>query len=177
MPKLNDIRRGMDIGQRGSFNNFIWLACPQCGEERWVVRYRTKGPKYTGLCHSCNCKVGSQYCRKGKDHWMWRGGRHYSNGYVLVLLEKDDFFYPMTQKLNHNIMEHRLVMAKHLGRCLEPWEVVHHKNHIKDDNRLENLELLPNQSFHVVDTRTKTYIRELEERIKKLETDILEGKR
>lgn len=58
-------------------------------------------------------------------------------GYVLTYA--DD--HPNARK-DGSIFEHRLVMSQHLGRPLEEWEIVHHRNGVRDDNRLENLELM-----------------------------------
>jgi hypothetical protein len=45
---------------------------------------------------------------------------------------------------NGDIFEHVFLMSEYLQRPLRKGETVHHKNGIKDDNRIENLELWSN---------------------------------
>ncbi len=179
MPTIGETRQGYELGYKNDKKR-VWLACEGCGKERWVVI--EKGQPLYRICNSCS-KAGM--C--GENSRNWRGGRTTSkDGYIYIRLQPDDFFFPMTES-HRNVFEHRLVVAKTLGRCLLPWEIVHHKGkkypagsiEDKQDNRYpENLQLLPTASYHVVDSITKRHIRNLKKRIAFLEARILilEGK-
>ncbi len=67
-----------------------------------------------------------------KDKWVG------VDGYALVPAPPG---HPRARQ-DGSILEHRLVIESKIGRYLEDWEIVHHKNGDRSDNRPENLELL-----------------------------------
>jgi hypothetical protein len=180
MPKIGEIGDPKLLGYKG-WAKQIWCACPECGRQRWVqlTKLRQRGPK---LCKKCSNRAKADALR-GSQALNWKGGRYSCprTGYVFIWLAPEDPLYCMATT-NSYAREHRVVMARHLGRPLEATEHVHHKNGKKDDNRLDNLDLL-SPSQHILD-HSKGYqegfrkgyadggharIRALETRVRELE--------
>lgn len=169
MPIIGEIQRGQGLG----FNNnrlHQYCRCPDCGKERWVVM-RNKKPQ-SERCHPCGAVVAG-ITKRGTPHphrGNWRGGRQVSvNGYIVVTVSPDDPYRAMAGKEGH-VYEHRIVMARHLGRCLETWEEVHHKDHNKHNNQIENLEMMDKRTHafnHASVSHLLARIVELEEVVKK----------
>ncbi len=163
---LGETKLGRELGYKGT-GRFMWHACVDCGKERWV-RYKTGEPGSL-RCQSCG---GYRAAKYGKDNLLWTGGRYKDpEGYIQLRIHPEDPYFPMVNKKRRSIPEHRLVMAKHLSRKLEPWEIVHHKNRVRDDNRLENLELLPHQAQHMGVMFMEKEIQSLQQRIIELQAE------
>lgn len=146
MPEIGETQNGKSLGLK-THCLYVWRACLICSNESWVRI--VKGKPRSLRCKTCTSRESLKKIDNwGSNNFNWKGGRKSSgNGYILIRVYPNDFFYPMVIKGGY-VLEHRLVMSKHLNRCLLPWEVVHHKNSMKDDNRIENLELIGGPGKH-----------------------------
>jgi hypothetical protein len=97
-----------------------------------------------------NTKANSSSFKKGRDsgtgptHKAWKGGRIIdAKGYVNIWCPT----HPNCHAKGY-VMEHRLIMEKHLGRVLLTEEIVHHINGNPTDNKIENLMLFSSRGDH-----------------------------
>ena len=119
-------------------NQLVEVPCAKCG----TIKIQRRSAAKCGdnpLCRSCGGREGMR--KRGRY-----GRKKHDQGYIMVMVHPDDPLRCMAQKSGW-IMEHRLVMARHLGRPLELYETVHHKGiryggiENRSDNPIDNLEL------------------------------------
>lgn len=92
-----------------------------------------------------NHKQANKLFNSGNRCNNWKGGRIMLNGYVAIYTPNHP--RPVAQVYAY---KHRLAMERHLGRYLDPDEIVHHKNGNKVDNRISNLEILSNSEHRKI---------------------------
>lgn len=112
-------------------------------------------------CKVSDCEkrtIGDGFCEFHRDRWKsgadldipknshyrtweeidtWKRIGADKNGYIYLARGAN----PNREDTRTKIFEHRLVMEEKIGRRLTSKETVHHKNGVRDDNRIENLEL------------------------------------
>ena len=150
--EVGKIYSGREINKNGKH---IYDACPTCEKPR-MIRLSSKG-RLCGSCatkksHKNNPRIGRK-----EDHYNWKGGiLKNGNGYILEYVTKHNPYYQMAtfskgkkSRFGAYCLQHRLVMAKHLKRTLEPNEIVHHINGDKTDNRIDNLKLTERRKHKV----------------------------
>jgi len=143
-------------GSKDGMRTLVEIICQFCGKHYKVFPAFRNRKFCSRKCHY-KFKIGkkpSQATREkmskahkgkhcGSKNSQWKGGKYKAHGYIFIHCPNHPF-----RETKRYIKNARFIMEKYLGRYLTPKEVVHHINGIKDDDRIENLMLFPNDSKH-----------------------------
>lgn len=144
--RLTVLHRVPRDGHRSKkFTGTMWKVQCSCGVEKSVAGLSLR----KGHTLSCGClrdeRTGAACKRRGGDkHWNWNGGRSVSKkGYARIARSVVEVIYPdaIIRKYHGDVFEHIAAMSHHLKRAMLPGETIHHKNGIRTDNAIGNLEL------------------------------------
>jgi len=108
--------------------------CNYCGKEIFIQASRYKQNNGGRFC-SRGCITRNKKEVIGATRVC--SGRINRDGYIQVLAKG----YPSSNKKGY-VLEHRLIMERSLDRYLKNYEIIHHKNEDREDNRIENLEVM-----------------------------------
>lgn len=139
--------------------------CYMQSKRTWANRNGTDKLDYEYTCKTCRSN--------GKTNHAWKSGRLNSDGYIMLHKSLVDKKYHYLGRKSY-VSEHRYVYAKAKNVILKSYQEVHHKNHIRDDNRIENLELFSGQEHSSI-TKAENYITKLEKQISELESKLNKG--
>lgn len=125
----------------------VLFTCERCATRRWkpihIVQAQLRQGTFTGLCAPCSMRLrdqrksplGRRVKRERTKQGTWT-----DDGYVRLnrwAIPEEDLW--LFDAMGQNVREHRMVMAKALGRPLTSNELVDHMNGNRADNALENL--------------------------------------
>ena len=98
---------------------------------------------------ACRGEKNPSYGKFGEQSLSWKGGKTKRHGYVFIMKRE----HPFCNRYGY-VQEHRVVYEEYHKCCLLSWVDVHHKDGIKDNNTIENLQILPHGEHSRI-SRTK----------------------
>ena len=131
----------------------IVTCSPQCAGKLKSLKYKNKTQRPCKICGKMfvpkHNKAPGLFCSYKCSAESRKKAVIMRNGYRFIHLPD----HP-NARIQGYFAEHRYIMEQHIGRILLRKEVVHHINHNKSDNRIENLMLFASAGQHTMQCHT-----------------------